>query len=193
MPRILGHAERRHANLYDALRLLRAEPPLASVASVRLFGNTHIGMKTWTNLQVGGRLTCDQGFWIQNWYARTNVVQDGDAHRAFEEWANTSTVTMYVGDKPHRMLSVYDLLRRRQWIPEIRLGAEMEKGEHLLHQLDLEHGSYGVPVPDRQWFSMTVENDMRAAGKMLELLRRDIAPEAAVWFHVEGFMERDHA
>lgn len=110
MPRIHGVREVRVLNVYDAIRFSNASYWLTirGTTHLQIFGNEHIGAPAFCNLQVPGQLACDQTGRIHQIYARTNLPESD----AFRQWSHAATVTLVVGDRPHRQEVLFDCIRR---------------------------------------------------------------------------------
>lgn len=121
MPRLHHMADARPLDFYDcfALDKQRGADLLKGGGSIRLFGNSNIGIEQRTNTSVPGMLVSDQTAYIQNVYARTNFGAFflGDNNeplfRAMHEFASSTVVTLIVGDMPQRQWPLSTLLGRK--------------------------------------------------------------------------------
>lgn len=100
-------------NVYDSIA-----PGLITSATTRLFGKLNIGDTRLTDLQMPSTIVpLDYSALLQNWYARTDIDLPslaGAALDAWTDWIHSTNVVLMIGAMPAHLLSLSDLLGRRQ-------------------------------------------------------------------------------
>ena len=221
MPRLAGHAVHERFNSFDAIFDGFEGPDglasrLLANGVVRIFRHEHVGQWDLTNLQVSGMLMPDVTHYINNWYARTNMIITDE----LAAWAESTICTLVVGDWPLAQMPLADLFRRQcdRPLPFALQGDVAEQryvalARTLTHVIDRDYDDMNlgdqemyvrgvkavlaeiereplIIVPPRQSICVQVDTNQAALSELVRSAPQ-VVPAPRVWVHLEGFKRRD--
>ena len=150
---------------------------LATLNSVRIFGNANVGNPMLSNLQVAGQMGGGDTFVVQRWYARDDIPP-AKRPLVIRELEHVHA-SFQIGHAYAWQLPIVELLRRRP--------CTEQEGPTEGRSFD------PVPkiIPVRQNFSVQVTHYHDAGARIAEILR-DEETAVHLWIHLEGTLVRDN-
>lgn len=222
MPRLVGHTVHERFNIFDCMfDGFEGGDGLAyrlhTNGVIRIFRNEHVGQPELSNLQVSGMLyPADVTHYVNNWYARTNMIITDE----LAAWAESTICRLIVGDWPLAEMPLADLFRRQCDKPlpwgmqgDVAEQRYIDLARTLTHVMDRDYDEMNrgdqdeyvrgvkavlaeiereplIVIPPRQSVCVQVDTNLGAFSELMRTVP-PVVPAPRVWVHLEGIKRRD--